>query len=323
MIYDNERKSFIDIKLEGVVWMSTRNDTSIYFPVYKRIEKEVQELASAIYFCDEQKSVYSLDIADLIVRCVVEIESIAKDIYRLENRREPDNPGACFKWMEQNWNISKKKVIVISPLFHFDVMRNFYSFDYKNKSEEDYYSTYNAIKHDRVKNISKATVYSLIRALGALYILNIYFKNDRIQLKDDYYGGHIDRTFGSDVFSIEIAPCKDIVVLSSEKDIIPEHCTYKIVRKESEYAFSLSYKDQFGEIRSSSLVMINKEFQNYAASYVGKGICADEFWNFVAKFSGVTAEQFKTDFFKSNKVSEFISVRAYKMKATFWAELNK
>lgn len=28
-------------------------DDEIYFPIYKRIEKEVQELASAIYFCDD------------------------------------------------------------------------------------------------------------------------------------------------------------------------------------------------------------------------------------------------------------------------------
>ncbi|MBQ9928784.1 MAG: hypothetical protein IJO65_12540 [Lachnospiraceae bacterium] len=303
--------------------MSLKNDASIYFPVYKRIEKEVQELASAIYFCDEQRNVYSLDIADLIVRCVVEIESIAKDIYRLENKAEPESPGACFMWMEERWNISKKAVVVVSPYFHFDVMRKFYPFDYKNKSEEDYYSTYNAIKHDRVKNIHKATVHTLVRALGALYILNVYFKNDRIQLKDDCYGAHIDRTFGSDVFSVEIAPCKDVAVLSSEKDMILEQCIYKITRKESEYAFSLSYKNQFGERCSSSLVMINKEFQDYAASCVGKGIHAEEFWEFVAKFSGTTAEQFKEYFFKSNKVSEFISVNAYKMKATFWAELNK
>ncbi|RHT74962.1 MULTISPECIES: hypothetical protein [unclassified Clostridium] len=303
--------------------MGVTNNVSIYFPVYKKIEKEIQELASAIYFCDEQKNVFSLDIADLIVRCLVEIESIAKDIYRIENEVEPDNPGECFKWMEQNWNISKKKVVVISPFFHFDEMKSFFPFDYKNKSEEDYYSTYNAIKHDRVKNISKATLYTLVRALGALYILNIYFKNDRIQLKDDNYAAHVDRTFGSEIFSVDIAPCKDIVVLSSEKNIIPEQCIYKIIRKESDYAFSLSYKNQFGEVCSSSLVMTNKEFQDYAASCVGKGICTEEFWDFVAKFSGMTAENFKVGFLKNNKVSEFISVRAYKMKATFWAELNK
>ena len=50
--------------------MGVTNNVSIYFPVYKKIEKEIQELASAIYFCDEQKNVFSLDITDLIVTSV-------------------------------------------------------------------------------------------------------------------------------------------------------------------------------------------------------------------------------------------------------------
>ena len=297
--------------------------SAIYFPVYRRIEKEVQELTSAIYFCDDQRGVYSLDVADLIVRCVIEIESLAKDIYRLENETEPENPGACLKWMDKKWEISKKKVVIISPYFHFKKMKYFFPFDYKNKSEEDYYSIYNAIKHDRVKNIKKATIYALVRSLGALYLLNVYFKNDRLQLQDDYYGAHIDKTFGSDIFSVDVAPCKDIVMLSSEKENNPEQCVYRIIRKESEYAFALSFKHQFGEVKSTSLVMVNKEFQEYAAACVDKGITMEQFWEFVSSISNMTAEQFKTYFFTSNRVSELLSVRAYKMKATFWAELNK
>ena len=131
--------------------------SSIYFPVYRRIEKEVQELASAIFFCDEQMEVYSLDVADLIVRCVIEIESLAKDIYRLENKTEPETPGVCINWLDKKWKISKKMVVIISPCFHFEQMKFFFPFDYKDKSKEDYYSIYNAIKHDRVKNINKAT----------------------------------------------------------------------------------------------------------------------------------------------------------------------
>lgn len=297
--------------------------SDIYFPMYRRIEKEVQELTSAIYFSDDQRGVYSLDVADLIVRCVVEIESLAKDIYRLENEMEPENPGACFTWMDKKWEISKKKVVIISPYFHFEQMKEFFPFDYENKSEEDYYSIYNAIKHDRVKNINKATIYALVRSLGALYLLNVYFKNDRLQLIDDHYGEHIDKTFGSDIFSVDVAPCKDTVILSSEKEINPEQCVYRIIRKESEYAFALSFRNQFGEVESSSLVMVNKEFQEYAAACVDKGITVERFWESVSKFSNMTVEQFKSYFFTSHRVSDFLSVRAYKMKATFWAELNK
>ena len=69
--------------------------------------------------------------------------------------------------------------------------------------------------------------------------------------------------------------------------------------------------------------MVNKEFQEYAAACVDKGISMERFWQFVSKTSNMTVEQFKTKYLTSNKVSELLSVRAYKMKATFWAELNK
>ena len=52
---------------------------NLYFPVYQKIENEVINLTSSIYFSDEQIIVYSLQIADLIIRCSIELESIAKD----------------------------------------------------------------------------------------------------------------------------------------------------------------------------------------------------------------------------------------------------
>lgn len=49
----------------------------------------------------------------------------------------------------------------------------------------------------------------------------------------------------------------------------------------------------------------------------------EQFWEFASTISNMNVEQFKTYFFESNRVSEFLGVRAYKMRATFWAELNK
>lgn len=303
--------------------MKERDNLSIYFPVYRRIEKEVLNLTSAIYFSDDQLGVYSLDIADLIVRCVVEIESIAKDIYRKENEEDPEKPGVCFNWMEKKWNISKKQITIISPYIHFEKMKHFSPFDYKNKSDEDYYSTYNAIKHDRVKNINKATVYSLIRALGALYVLNVYYMESKINLGDDCHATHLDRTFGSQVFVVDIAPCKDIVLLCSEYSIVTEQCICRIIRKESNFIFNLTYRNQFDEIKTTGVFMIDKGFQDYAESCVGKSLDINEFWNNIAKYTKMTGEQFKNDFEDVNKVKDIISVSSNKMKATFWAELNK
>lgn len=65
-----------------------------------------------------------MSIADLIVRCVVEIESIAKDIYRQETRLEPKNPGTCITWMEKHWNIQKNMIINKYANKNFKLLKN-------------------------------------------------------------------------------------------------------------------------------------------------------------------------------------------------------
>ena len=46
-----------------------------YWPVYKNLEDEMLEVAKYNQFDDDQLDVYSMKIADLLVRCAVEIES--------------------------------------------------------------------------------------------------------------------------------------------------------------------------------------------------------------------------------------------------------
>ena len=53
-----------------------------YWPVYKNLEEETLQLTKYINFDDNQMRVYSMHIADLIMRIVVEIESISKELYK-------------------------------------------------------------------------------------------------------------------------------------------------------------------------------------------------------------------------------------------------
>ena len=78
--------------------MDSRID--MYMPVYEKIEKEIIELSSSIFFVDELAKVYSLNIANLIIRCAIEIESLIKDIYRKEKGCDPKSPGDCLTWMD-------------------------------------------------------------------------------------------------------------------------------------------------------------------------------------------------------------------------------
>ena len=55
--------------------------TNLYWPVYKNLENELVQLSDLIHFDDNQLSIYSIKISELLIRCSVEIEAISKDLY--------------------------------------------------------------------------------------------------------------------------------------------------------------------------------------------------------------------------------------------------
>jgi hypothetical protein len=58
-------------------------NTNIYWPVYKNIESEFNNLMFNIHIDDNQLNVYSSKITDLILRSSAEIESLSKELYKL------------------------------------------------------------------------------------------------------------------------------------------------------------------------------------------------------------------------------------------------
>ena len=103
---------------------------NLFWPVYKNLEKELLELADYIHFADDQTKVYSMHIADLIVRCSIEIEAISKELYlKIGGTASPvDDEGIkrdlyfdtdCLDLLKQKWSLSKKQVIVSATTFYF------------------------------------------------------------------------------------------------------------------------------------------------------------------------------------------------------------
>jgi len=180
--------------------------------VYKNLEKEITKLADEIHFSDDQLAVYSVRIADILFRISTEIESLIKDIYREEIGIEPENVGRALVIIDKLWALKEKIVVISATNMYFEEESNriFLPFNYLKNDSNDYYSAYCAVKHDRVKNISKANIRAIIRALAALFVLNLYYKDD-----NEVFGiekgslGIIDRkkfdiTRGSDIFSINV-----------------------------------------------------------------------------------------------------------------------
>ncbi|MBR0456934.1 MAG: hypothetical protein IJJ01_09725 [Firmicutes bacterium] len=167
---------------------------NLYWPVYKNLETEVLQLADSIHFCDGQLRVYSIHIADLIVRCAVEIEAISKDLYeRLGGEMEPkDEDGNdrdlyfdtdCLQLINNTWKLDKKELTISCATMYFEKAENVKLIPlHKSHKRGDKGSrwkrAYMALKHDRYGSLNKGTVENLLNALGSLYILNIYYADD-------------------------------------------------------------------------------------------------------------------------------------------------
>ena len=90
---------------------------NLYWNVYKSLERELLSLAEIIHIDDSQLDVYSMKIADLLIRTTVEIESISKELYFREGGTKPDDKDLyfdtdCLALLESKWSLSKKVVMV-------------------------------------------------------------------------------------------------------------------------------------------------------------------------------------------------------------------
>lgn len=192
---------------------------NLYWPVYKNLENEFLELAKYLHISDDQTQVYSMHIADLIVRCSIEIEAIAKELYAIlgGNLTPLDAEGKardlyfdtdCLELLEQTWNLSKKQVIVSSNYIYFDEEKNriltpLHKANKRGKSGSKWKRAYQAVKHDRKKSLKKATIENLVNVMAALYILNLYYREEKIDMGRIYLNdNNFDNRVGSEIFSV-------------------------------------------------------------------------------------------------------------------------
>ncbi|MBB1489370.1 hypothetical protein [Oceanospirillum sediminis] len=190
-----------------------------FWPIYSQIEKEFIEVSYCINIDCHQLNVYSIKIADLILRTVSECENIAKAICKREGSEFLDKKGNPIRrtyfphYMDAIDSIFSIKSKLVS--FDFDnadentfdqkLMPFYREKDGDSLKKWSWYDAYNAIKHDRVENYRKANLNNLINAMAALFLLNIYY-SDKVVYDADGFDSYklmepIDQL--SKVFSIQ------------------------------------------------------------------------------------------------------------------------
>lgn len=189
---------------------------NLYWPAYKRLENEIVSMTSDIKFDDDQISVYSDKFLEILIRTSIEIEAISKELYlnsggkEIEPESEMFFDTVCLQFLEEQWNLSKKIVLVNGVVFSFEKEENkiltpLKKANKRGSSGAKWKQAYQAVKHNRSKNYKLGNMKNCIAALAALYILNIYYKDEIFQFADSKDVNNFDQTQGSTIFSIMIS----------------------------------------------------------------------------------------------------------------------
>lgn len=192
---------------------------NLFWQTYLALEEEVLNVSRYIFFTDEkghQLETYSPVLADLLVRCCIEIESISKELYYKNKNEEINNKPYfdkdCIKKLNEKWHICEKEIKVICPNFYFHKKENIVLQPLlkAEKGTAFFLKNYQSVKHNRYEELKKANVKSVIHALAALYLLNLYNLNIKKILGFNDVKNY-DLTFGSKIFAIQ-EPSEDNVL---------------------------------------------------------------------------------------------------------------
>lgn len=176
---------------------------NMFWPIYMRLEQEFKELSYYITIDKNQLKTYSIKIADLILRASAECENIACELCKKEGIKFVDSKGHIRKVVNFNEYIEALNKIYnlqwknVNPIYEnisnnaFDMkltpfVKHKIKVNGKEKEVIPWYNAYNKIKHDRIKNYRKANMENLILTLGALFLLNIYYKDKTFYVNGSY-----------------------------------------------------------------------------------------------------------------------------------------
>lgn len=201
--------------------------SDIFWQTYLNLEKEAIEVSKYIFFTDEvlvngkggivaqscktQLETFSPHIADLLVRCCVQIEAISKELYFDNGGTKARGDSSilfdedCLKLIDIKWQTHNKTVMVVAPFFNFVKEENRILKPLKeaHKRQGTYWEkAYQAVKHDRYSSLHKGNVKAFIHALAALYLLNLYYRNDSWVSKYQDIS-KLDYSMGSAIFTVK------------------------------------------------------------------------------------------------------------------------
>jgi len=206
---------------------------NLYWPIYKSLESELIKLSYSIHFDDNHLDTYSIVCSNLILRAAAEIESLSKELYLLNGGKPKNNLKYDFdaiKFLNKEWELEYKVVLLTNSNFFFSKLE---LIPFSKKTESDIHgkltflwnNAYQNLKHDRVNKYEFGNIRNLIEIMSALFILNLYKKDEVKFLGEKKSLALFDRRLESDIFSIKIF---DPYVNEIHRDGLKNESTYTV-----------------------------------------------------------------------------------------------
>ncbi|CEF52270.1 hypothetical protein LGMT14_02197 [Lactococcus garvieae] len=106
----------------------TMEKERLFFQIYQSLENELLEMTDYIHFSDKNLDVYSVKLANFILRANVECESVLKELFKktdyYESLSEKDKKkkldNSTFVQVNKKYNLLEKKVFIASEIFFFE-----------------------------------------------------------------------------------------------------------------------------------------------------------------------------------------------------------
>jgi hypothetical protein len=161
--------------------------------------------------CNFQLETFSPHIADLLIRCCVQIEAISKELYYDNGGTKPRGDKSlffdedCLKLIDIKWAIHDKRVLVVAPFFNLTKEENLVLRPLKNAHKRAgtfWEKAYQAVKHDRFASLKDGNIKALLHSMAALYLLNLYYRNDSWIVKYQELSKS-DFSMGSSIFAVK------------------------------------------------------------------------------------------------------------------------
>lgn len=250
---------------------------NIYWPVYKNLEIEVVKLSYDIHIDDKQINVYSSKITDLILRAATEIESISKELYKNNGGTKVSNikyDYDALTYLNDKW-LLEKKIVIISHFNCFQSNKELTPFirdeikpSKNNKKTFSWNNAYQNLKHDRSNSLEYGSIKYLFDIMSALFILNIYYKNDIYDLKSDASATNLSANMGSELFSVKIHVSGHSIKDSNIKYLKKpdfDQCVYLVKLKEDSENKEIDVAKKMDE-ENWNLLIKHPKFAEYIAN---------------------------------------------------------